>query len=352
MACRGHHDVVLENLALRHQLRTLQRRVKRPHLRTRDRMFWVLLATAWRRWRSALVLVQPETVIRWHRTWLPRRWARRSGRNRAGRPPLDPHVARLVTDMAGANPLWSAPRIHGELLKLGIAISERTVSRLLAQLSRPPSQPWRTFLANHLSALVSMDFFTVSTLTGRVLFVLVLMSHDRRSHRARQRHRAPHLRVDRPAVGRSVGDAARSPASGDHTATTSFFFHRETRFVSREERQPLPSVGAVREDWETVIPTSGPQLDWDGERIYGVLRHEVFEKDTPAGWRRFEMAFSDQPARPRWRTRNVVLSDTSAEPSCHQTLYRDRPDQRGNECRSRAAARHVVGGVPPLRASA
>jgi transposase InsO family protein len=82
--------------------------------------------------------------------------------------------------MAGANPLWGTPRIHGELLKLGIAISERTVSRLLAQLSRPPSQPWRTFLANHLSALVSMDFFTVSTLTGRVLFVLVLMSHDRR----------------------------------------------------------------------------------------------------------------------------------------------------------------------------
>jgi len=82
--------------------------------------------------------------------------------------------------MAGANPLWGAPRIHGELRKLGIEISERTVSRLLAQLSRPPSQPWRTFLANHLSALVSMDFFTVSTLTGRVLFVLVLLSHDGR----------------------------------------------------------------------------------------------------------------------------------------------------------------------------
>ena len=87
MAFRGHHDVVLENIALRHQLRTLQRRVKRPHLRNRDRMFWVLLATAWRQWRSALVLVQPETVVRWHRTWLRRRWAQRSGRHRAGRPP-------------------------------------------------------------------------------------------------------------------------------------------------------------------------------------------------------------------------------------------------------------------------
>ena len=98
LACRGHHDVVLENLALRHQLRTLQRRVTRPHLRSGDRMFWVLLATAWRRWRSALVLVQPETVVRWHRTWLRRRWAQRTGRNCAGRPPLDPAVARLLTD--------------------------------------------------------------------------------------------------------------------------------------------------------------------------------------------------------------------------------------------------------------
>ena len=108
LACRGHHDVVLENLALRHQLRTLQRGVKRPHLRTRDRMFWVLLATAWRQSRSALVLVHPETVVRWHRAWLRRRWAQRSGRNRAGRPPLDPAVVRLLTDMAGANPLWVA----------------------------------------------------------------------------------------------------------------------------------------------------------------------------------------------------------------------------------------------------
>jgi putative transposase len=180
LACRGHQDIVLENLALRHQLRTLQRSVKRPHLRTGDRLFWVVLATAWRQWRSALVLVQPATVVRWHRDWLRRRWARRSGRNRAGRPALDPKVRRLITDIASANPLWGAPRIHGELQKLGIAISERTVLRLLAHRSRPPSQTWRTFLTNHVTAIVSMDFFTVSTLTGRIQFVLVLIAHDRR----------------------------------------------------------------------------------------------------------------------------------------------------------------------------
>src|SRR5262245_6603525 len=83
LAFCGRRELVLENIALRHQLRTLERSVKRPHLRSHDRMFWVLLASTWRRWQSALVLVQPETVLRWHRNWLRRRWARRSGRNRA-----------------------------------------------------------------------------------------------------------------------------------------------------------------------------------------------------------------------------------------------------------------------------
>jgi hypothetical protein len=179
VACRGHHDLVLENIALRQQLRMLQRGA-RARLRTRDRMFWVLLSGAWPRWRSALVLVQPDTVIRWHREWLRRRWARCSGRNRAGRPPLDPELRRLIIEMATANPLWGAPRIHGELRRIGVQVSERTVSRLLSRVSRPPSQTWRTFLTNHASALASMDFFAVSTLTGRLLFVFVVLSHDRR----------------------------------------------------------------------------------------------------------------------------------------------------------------------------
>ena len=185
VACHGHQDLVLENMALRQQLRMLQR-AAHPRLRTRDRMFWVRLARAWRRWRSALVLVEPATVIRWHREWLRRRWARRSGRNRAGRPPLDPELRRLIIQMAAANPLWGAPRIHGELRTLGMQVSERTVSRLLGRLSRPPSQTWRTFLATHLAAFASMDFFTVSTLTGRLLCVFVLLSHTRR--RVRHAH--------------------------------------------------------------------------------------------------------------------------------------------------------------------
>jgi putative transposase len=180
LMCRGHRAVALENLALRQQLAVLTRPRTRLSLRQRDRLFWILLAGAWREWRTALRIVQPDTVLRWHRHWLRRRWADRSKPVRPGRPRTDTAIRSLVEEMAAANPFWGAPRIHGELGKLGIAVSERTVSRLLPRRRRPPSQTWRAFLANHAAALVSMDFFTVATVTGRVLFVLVLLAHQRR----------------------------------------------------------------------------------------------------------------------------------------------------------------------------
>jgi len=181
VAGRGHHELILENIALRQQLAAVKRRTTRPRLRRRDRLFWVALAALWTQWRTALILVQPGTVVRWHREWFRRRWTRRSRSGRVGRPPvLDSKTRDLVREMASANPLWGAPRIHGELRTLGIDISERTVSRLLARQRRPPPQTWRTFLTNHVVAAASMDFFTVPTVTGRILFVLLVLSHERR----------------------------------------------------------------------------------------------------------------------------------------------------------------------------
>src|SRR2546428_14100726 len=128
LLCSGHGAVALENVALRQQFSVLRRSVRRPQLRTRDRLFWVLLAKAWPDWRTALIVVQPDTVVRWHRQWLRRRWALRSRRSRPGRPHTDVAVRTLVGTMAAANPRWGAPRIHGELCKLGIAGSDRAVS--------------------------------------------------------------------------------------------------------------------------------------------------------------------------------------------------------------------------------
>lgn len=173
-------DLALENLALRQQLAVLKRERKRPAIKNRDRLFWVWLSRIWRGWRESLIIVKPETVIGWHRQVFRLFWTKLSRRKIGGRPAVDPNVRALIKQMTEANPLWGAPRIHGELQKLGIEISERTVSRLIPKQRKPPSQTWRTFLDNHLKELVSIDFFTVPTATFRVLFVLVILAHHRR----------------------------------------------------------------------------------------------------------------------------------------------------------------------------
>ena len=178
--CGGHRQLALENLALRHQLAVYKRTTTRPKLRTTDRLFWVWLARVWAEWRQPLVIVTPDTVLRWQRRRFREYWTQLSRRPTRGRPPIHAEIKALVLRMAAANPLWGAPRIHGELLKLGIAVAERTVSRLLPKRRTPPSQTWRTFLANHVRDLVSIDFFTVPTAQLRVLFVLVVLAHHRR----------------------------------------------------------------------------------------------------------------------------------------------------------------------------
>jgi putative transposase len=148
---------------LRHQLAVYKTTVDRPKLRSSDRLFWVALSRVWAGWRQALVIVSPNTVLRWQRRRSRDYWTRLSGRPLVGRPPVNRQIRTLVLRMAQANPLWGAPRIHGELQKLGIEVAGRTVSRLLPKRRTPPSQTWRTFLANHVRDLVSIDFFTVPT---------------------------------------------------------------------------------------------------------------------------------------------------------------------------------------------
>jgi putative transposase len=178
--CGGHRQLALENLALRHQLAVYKKTVTRPKLHDSDRLFWVALSKMWAGWRQALVIVSPDTVLRWQRRRFREYWTKLARQRIQGRPPVNAEIRALVARMATANPLWGAPRIHGELLKLGIDVAERTVSRLLPKRSTPRSQTWRTFLANHVRDLVSLDLFTVPTVRLRVLFVLVVLAHHRR----------------------------------------------------------------------------------------------------------------------------------------------------------------------------
>jgi putative transposase len=179
-ALRSHRALALENLALRHQLNILQRNRKKPRLRNRERLFWVIFSRIWNDWRKPLTLVQPETVIRWHKKGFRHYWRWKSRPRWLGRPKIPRDVRELIRKVSQENPLWGAPRIHGELLKLGIEVSQATVSKYMVHHRKPPSQSWRTFLKNHAGDIVSVDFFTVPTATFRILYVFVILSNARR----------------------------------------------------------------------------------------------------------------------------------------------------------------------------
>jgi len=179
-AFKTRRSLALENLALRQQLAVLQRSVKRPRLSNVDRGLWVLLRRVWTEWDSVLVIVKPDTVVRWHRAGFRRYWTWKSRRCRPGRPRVAPEVRELIRDISRANPLWGAPRVHGELTKLGITISQAAVSKYMPRPRKPPSQAWRSFLDNHVKDLVCVDFFTLPTATFRILFVFIVLRHDRR----------------------------------------------------------------------------------------------------------------------------------------------------------------------------
>ena len=145
-----------------------------------DRLLWVWLSRTWSGWRSALALVKPETVVAWHRKGFRLFWTWKVRHGQPGRPIISREVRDLIRKMCRENPYWGAPRIHGELLKLGINIGESSVSKYTVRSRKPPSQTWRTFLENHAQQLVSIDFFTVPTIRFQVLYVFLVLAHDRR----------------------------------------------------------------------------------------------------------------------------------------------------------------------------
>lgn len=180
---RSRRDLVLENLALRQQLGVFKVRHRKPRLALADKLFWIVVRRCWSRWKRVLIVVTPETVVRWHRAgfrlywnWLSRPKTR-VGKRRIGR-----EVRELIFRMVAENPTWGAPRIHGELQTLGFEISERTISRWIQRAPRnpEPAKRWLTFLRNHRELIAAMDFFTVPTFTFGVLYCFFVISHERR----------------------------------------------------------------------------------------------------------------------------------------------------------------------------
>jgi transposase InsO family protein len=169
-----------EILALCHQLNILQRRSpKKPTLSNIDRLIFTGLYGLAPGVLRALTIVRPETVVRWHRAGLRLYWRWKS-RSRGGRPRVPSDVRQLIRDISVANPLWGAPRFHGELPKLGIDVGQRTVAKYMARGRRPPSQGWKRFLRNHADGIASMDPFVVPMTSFRLLYGLLILRHGRR----------------------------------------------------------------------------------------------------------------------------------------------------------------------------
>src|SRR5256712_8714435 len=310
---RTHRELALENLALRQQLAVWKARQPRPRLTAVDRIFWVVLSRFWKSWGNSVELVRPETVVGWHRQGFRRYWAWKS-RRRRGRPAIRAELRDMIRRISRANPLWGAPRIHGELLKVGLTVSQATVSKYMLRPRRPPSQAWRTFLANHAKDLIGLDFFTVPTATFRVLFVLVVLSHDRR--------RLVHFNVtEHPTAdwtGRQMVEAPRHLIR-DRDQVYGERFWRQAKTLDIRE-----AVIAPRSPWQNAY----------AERVIGSMRRECLDNVVVIGERHLLRIMS----------KNVDYYNATRT---HLSLAKDAPEPRNVQPPSQGKVVEVprVGGL-------
>jgi putative transposase len=252
----------LEIVALRHQL-VVAGRSRRPRLRftALDRVLWAWLSQRWRGWRSALHIVQPATVLAWHRRGFRLFWTWKS-RHRTGRPAVPHDVRRLIREISAANPLWGAPRIHGELQKLGISITQASIAKYMRRHPRPPSQTWRTFLTNHTSQIMAADLFVVPTVTFRLLFVLVILAHDRR--------RIVHVAVTEHPTAAWTAQQLRN-AFPENESPRYLLHDRDSVFANVATTVSAMNIQAIR---------TAPRSPWQNayvERVIGSIRRECLD---------------------------------------------------------------------------
>jgi putative transposase len=312
-------ELAVENLVLRQQLAVLTRPTrKRPRLRRGDRVFWVLARRRWRRWSHHLVVVRPETVIHWHRQGWRLFWRWRS-RSRLGRPRLSAGVRGLIAAMARDNPRWGSERIRGELRKLGIAVSKRSVQRYRRRgPAHPPRQTWRTFLANHAHGIWAADLCTVQTLTFETLYVLVLIAHGRRElvHVAVTAH---------PAAAWVWRQVVEATAWG-----------RRPRFLLRDRDavyggafgSRLATLGIE----QLLTPVRAPRANAVAERLIGTLRRECLDHLIVLNERHLRAVLAE-----------FAAFYNAARP--HRTLGLETPLQAGRPASGPIRARPVLGGL-------
>ena len=298
---RSRAALQVEILALRHQLGVLQRSGKRPKLTPADRLLWIWISAVWREWRSSVLLVQAATVIAWHRQGFRLFWSWKIRRGQPGRPSVPQEIRELIRIMSRENPLWGAPRIHGELLKLGIDIGETSVSKYMVRRRKPPSQTWRTFLENHVKSMVSVDFFTVPTIRFRILSVFLVLAHDRR--------RILHFAVTAHPTAEWTAHQLREAFPWD-TAPRYLLRDRDRIFGSDFVEQ-VKAMGIKQ-------VLSAPRSPWQRasvERVIGTLRRECLD----------HLIVFNQTSLSRHLR---LFLDYYHHSRCHLALHKDAPESR------------------------
>jgi putative transposase len=259
---RPKQQLALENLALRHQIVVLNRQVHRPRLHGTDGLFWVVLKRVWPNWRAALIIFQPETVIAWQRVF--RMFWRWKSRHRMGRPGKDRELVQLIRRTWSVNPTWGSPRIRDELAKVGLQASTATIRKYRPKSRRRPCQSWWTFLQNHADAMAAMDFFVVRTVTFRLLYVLVIMNHERR--------KVVHFNITETPTAAWTAQQVINAFPYD-TATQYLLRDRDSIYGSGFV-QRLEGMG-IRQ--KLISPQSPWQSPYVG-RLVGSIRHECLDR--------------------------------------------------------------------------
>jgi putative transposase len=310
----------VEILALRHQLGVYQRTSTRPRLQPADRVLWAWLSRTWPAWRDVLVFVQPATVISWRRKRFRDYWTRLSRSGKPGRPSIPMEVRDLIRRISTANPLWGVPRIVGELAKIGIDLPRSTVAKYMVRRRRSPSATWRAFLRNHIKDIVATDFFVVPTVRNQILFVFLVLAHERR--------RVLHFNVT--AYPTAEWTAQQVVEAFPWVDPPKYLLRDRDKIYGGRFRQRVTGLGFE----EVVIAARSPWQNPYVERLIGSIRRECLNHTTVLNEQHLKQILTDYfRYYHRWRT--------------HLALEMDSPD--GQEAhsidRGRVAEVAEVGGL-------